>query len=88
MIYCEKGEYTIDRHTIHDSKSYGWLTVNKIIKLSSNIGAIKVGDALGSARLHRYLERFNFGERTGIDFPGESPGRLRPYKQWLSLIHI
>ena len=82
MIDCEKGAFAIGRRVIHDHHPYSWLKVSDIIKHSSNIGTAKIGDQLGPAQVYHYLTRFNFGARTGIDFPGESPGLLRNYKKW------
>ena len=81
-FFCEKGSYTIVRNVVHDHKPYGWLTVDEIIQHSSNIGTVKVSEKLGDETLYRYLNRFSFGQRTGVDFPGESPGLLRSYKNW------
>lgn len=84
-FFCENGKYQIDRHVIHDTHPYGVLPVNKIIKYSSNIGALKIGEKLGATRVHEHLTRFFFGNRTGINFPGESIGLLRPSKNWTRL---
>ena len=80
ILNCEKGEYAIGSFIIHDSRPYGMLKVSEIIKFSSNIGAIKIGQRLGAERFHYYLKRFGFGEQTGIDFPGERKGILRPIR--------
>lgn len=79
---CENGSYNIAGRTIHDTHKYGRLTVGEILKYSSNIGAAKIGFKLGDDRLARYLRNFGFGERSGIDLPGESPGNLRDNKRW------
>lgn len=79
---CENGSYKIADRTIHDTHSYGRLSVADILKYSSNIGAAKIGFKLGDERLFRYLRSFGFGERTGIDLPGESPGSLRDKHRW------
>jgi cell division protein FtsI (penicillin-binding protein 3) len=79
---CENGSYKIADRTIHDTHSYGRLSVADILKYSSNIGAAKIGLKLGDERLFRYLKNFGFGERTGIDLPGESPGNLRDKHRW------
>ncbi|MEW6266468.1 MAG: penicillin-binding protein [Thermodesulfobacteriota bacterium] len=84
-FHCENGAMVVDKHTIHDHHPYGTLTVNKIIKFSSNIGAAKIAEKLGPARLHRYLTAFGFGGKSGVDFPSESSGLLRPYKRWRKL---
>jgi len=79
---CENGSYKIADRTIHDTHSYGRLSVADILKYSSNIGAAKIGFKLGDERLFRYLRNFGFGERSGIDLPGESPGSLRNNRRW------
>jgi len=81
-LYCENGEYSIGRNIIHDTKPHEWLTVTDIVRLSSNIGAVKVGEKIGPERLYATLKDFGFGTRTGINCPGETTGRLSPYKRW------
>ena len=79
---CENGSYKIADRTIHDTHSYGRLSVADVLKYSSNIGAAKIGLKLGDERLFHYLKNFGFGERTGVDLPGESPGNLRDKRRW------
>jgi cell division protein FtsI (penicillin-binding protein 3) len=81
-LYCENGEYAIGRNIVHDTKPHEWLTVSDIVRLSSNIGAVKVGEKIGPERLYATLKEFGFGTRTGINCPGETTGRLAPYKRW------
>lgn len=80
---CENGVYKIADRVIHDDHPHPRLTVSDVIKYSSNIGAAKIGFKLGEERLSRYLRNFGFGERTGIDLPGESPGNVR--KRWYGI---
>jgi cell division protein FtsI (penicillin-binding protein 3)/stage V sporulation protein D (sporulation-specific penicillin-binding protein) len=58
------------------------LTVKQIVEYSSNIGTITIAQRLGEGRLSSWIDRFGFGEPTGIDFPGESPGFALPLDQW------
>ncbi len=81
-FYCENGAYRIGRNVVHDTHKYAWLTVEEIVKYSSNIGATKLGEIMGSEKLHRTLKDFGFGELTGIDCPGETPGMLSSYQRW------
>ena len=81
-FYCENGSYEIGGRTIHDTHHYGSLSVGDVLKYSSNIGAAKIGARLGQERLSRYLRGFGFGERSGIDLPGEVSGYLRDRSQW------
>ncbi|TML75090.1 MAG: penicillin-binding protein 2, partial [Actinobacteria bacterium] len=56
------------------------MTVAQILQRSSNVGAITIAERyLGEAGLKRWMARFGFGRRTGIDFPGESAGLLLSY---------
>ena len=77
-IFCEEGTMAIDNFVIHDTHVSGWLTPTQVLALSSNIGAAKIGMALGETRLYEALRRFGFGEPTGIPMPGEASGVLRP----------
>ncbi|MBN1226865.1 MAG: transpeptidase family protein [Deltaproteobacteria bacterium] len=80
VFNCENGSYSIGRHIIHDSRPYGMLNVGEVVKFSSNIGAIKIGQRLGAEIYYDYLKKFGFGENTGIDLPGERRGSLKPIK--------
>ena len=82
MFFCENGSYLVGGKTIHDTHKHGWLSLSDIIKVSSNIGAGKVGRKLGKNKLHRYLKNFGFGGKTGIDLPGEVPGFLAAPRTW------
>ena len=84
-IYCENGHYLIGRHTIHDVHPHKTLSLDKVIKFSSNIGAAKIGGRLGKNILYHGLKRFGFGQRTGIGLPGESPGLMQPLKNLPSI---
>jgi cell division protein FtsI/penicillin-binding protein 2 len=55
------------------------MTVAEILSRSSNVGTITLAELLGRSRLETWIERFGFGHRTGIDFPGETPGILPFY---------
>jgi len=85
-IYCEKGRYRIHRHTVRDDvHAYEWLSVEEVLAHSSNIGAVKIAQLMGQERLHGMLRRLGFGQVTGVAFPGESPGLLRPLSRWSGL---
>ncbi|HWC14137.1 MAG TPA: penicillin-binding protein 2, partial [Actinomycetota bacterium] len=58
------------------------MTVSKIIEQSSNVGTIQVGMKLGGPRMQQYMKKFGFGSKTGLDFPGESPGIMLPRSEW------
>jgi cell division protein FtsI (penicillin-binding protein 3) len=66
-------------HTPHATEDW---SVTRILVDSSNVGAIKLGQELGPARVAEYLERFGFGRSPGLGFPGESRGLVRPVDEW------
>jgi cell division protein FtsI (penicillin-binding protein 3) len=77
-IFCEHGTYSLGNVTIHDTHENDWLTATQVLAKSSNIGALKIGLALGEPNLYGAYRRFGFGEPTGLPLPGEASGVLRP----------
>jgi cell division protein FtsI (penicillin-binding protein 3) len=69
---------------IHDAEPRGTetMSVAEILSHSSNVGAITLAERLGRHRLVQWISRFGFGRRTGLDFPGESPGIVLPEERW------
>lgn len=70
--------------TIREAHTRGTqrMTVREIVEYSSNVGTITVAQRLGEGRLAAWIDRFGFGKRAGIDFPGESAGFALPLDQW------
>jgi cell division protein FtsI (penicillin-binding protein 3) len=58
------------------------MSVAEMLARSSNVGTITLAELLGPERLGRWISRFGFGSKTGIDFPGESPGIVLPVDRW------
>jgi cell division protein FtsI (penicillin-binding protein 3) len=84
-FYAENGAIRVANATIHDWKKYGWLTFAEVLQHSSNVGAIKIGLALGKERYYKYIVGFGFGSPAGIGLGGESRGQLRPPSRWSGL---
>ncbi|PIP68183.1 MAG: penicillin-binding protein [Candidatus Omnitrophica bacterium CG_4_9_14_0_2_um_filter_42_8] len=84
-FFCENGEYKWCGHTYHDHKPHGWLEFRDVIKFSSNIGTMKAAQRLGKDRLYKYIKKFGFGSKTGIDLPGEVNGIATHPSTWSKL---
>ncbi|MGD8366213.1 MAG: penicillin-binding protein 2 [Desulfobacterales bacterium] len=82
VVFCENGKYRVGGHVIHDVNPQQWLSLANVLRVSSNIGAAKIGELVGSEQLYTTLQEFGFGTKTGIDCPGESPGVLSPWQRW------
>lgn len=81
-FFCENGSYKVATHILHDHTPHGWLTFREVITESSNIGTTKVAQILGSQTLYRYVRLFGFGEKLGIDLPGEISGSIKEPRLW------
>jgi len=81
-IFCENGLWNFGGRPLHDHKAYGELSVRDILVKSSNIGAAKLALSVGDQKFYEYIRRFGFGERTGIELPGEISGVIRPPQSW------
>jgi cell division protein FtsI (penicillin-binding protein 3) len=85
MINCEGGQINLYGRVIHDDRSdrgIGTVSVATALARSSDVGVIKLALMLGPDRLYNYIRAFGFGQRTGIELPGETRGLLRPVKEW------
>jgi cell division protein FtsI (penicillin-binding protein 3) len=70
--------------TFHDHEKHPTqrLTTTGLLAVSSNTGAIQIGNMLGQDTLYKYLRKFGMGESTDSKLPGESAGILHPVKDW------
>ncbi|MCL2189517.1 MAG: penicillin-binding transpeptidase domain-containing protein [Defluviitaleaceae bacterium] len=51
--------------------AHGSLTVSEALAISCNVAMIQIMQRLGQHQFYRYRGYFGYGERTGIDLPGE-----------------
>lgn len=83
-IDCEGGKIKIFGSTIHDNQGehMGVVTVHKALEESSDVAAVKLAMKIGADKFYQYIRDFGFGQRSGIELPGETRGLLRPVKRW------
>jgi cell division protein FtsI (penicillin-binding protein 3)/stage V sporulation protein D (sporulation-specific penicillin-binding protein) len=82
QLFCENGLWNYGGSALHDHRAFGYLSVRDILIKSSNIGAAKLALSIGDQKFYEYIRRFGFGERTGIELPGEINGVIRPPQTW------
>jgi cell division protein FtsI (penicillin-binding protein 3) len=58
-----------------------WLPED-VIARSSNTASINIGRMLGNELLYQGFKNFGLGDPTGLDFPNEQPGFVRPLDEW------
>ena len=88
MFFCENGKFGIETRNGEatfgeaDNHKFGWLTLQNIIVQSSNIGSIKIAQQLGQRSFYDYIRKFGFGQKSGVELPGEAPGKVRGLSSW------
>jgi cell division protein FtsI (penicillin-binding protein 3) len=86
-IDCENGHWRVPGKTLRDVKPHGILDPAGVLRVSSNIGAAKIGYMLGASPHFERLRAFGFGSPSGSGFPDESAGLLRHWRDWRPVDH-
>jgi cell division protein FtsI (penicillin-binding protein 3) len=82
LIDCRNTKHTkIKGFDVNTWKAHGIITFKEVIHGSNNIGIAQVAINLGE-NLYKHYLRLNFGEKTGIELPGESSGYINPPSKW------
>lgn len=73
--YCP-GYIYVDGVRVNCSKreGHGDQSLAEVLKNSCNVGTILIAQKLGKEKLNEYVKLFGFGQKTGIDLPGETKG--------------
>lgn len=76
-FFCEYGKLKVQNHWISEAEThekFEWLTVQDILKFSSNVGTTKIAFSLKYPNLKATMDKFKLGQKTGIEIAGESKG--------------
>ncbi len=65
-----------------DNKYEGMITITRVLERSSNVGMVRIGERLGKDNIWKYLKKYGFFEKTGIDLQGEVGSLIKPKKKW------
>lgn len=87
-FFCEYGRFQVGDKIIKEAESkekFGDMTVAQILALSSNVGTTKIAFKMGQDKLRQGLLDFGFGQKLGVDLPGEARGMIQalPWRQHL-----
>lgn len=76
--YEDTGSVTIAGHTIrnYDGKAHGVRTMTQVLEKSLNTGSMFAENLMGDNIFLDYVVNMGFGQRTGIDVPGEISGDI------------
>jgi cell division protein FtsI (penicillin-binding protein 3) len=83
-VFTVPDQIELDGSSFHDAEAHPTeqLTATQILAQSSNIGTSEIAQGVGEQRLLNQVTTLGFGQPTGLDFPGESPGLLATAAQW------
>jgi penicillin-binding protein 2 len=80
-VFCTGGA-NFYGHYYHCDEKHGAVDIHNAIPYSCDTFYYTLADKLGIDRISRYATEFGFGQKTGIDLPGEQSG-LMPSAQWV-----
>jgi cell division protein FtsI (penicillin-binding protein 3) len=83
-IFTIPNRLKVDGTVFKDAENHGveHLTPTGILAVSSNIGALQIGNTMSHSLFYSYLKNFGIGTLTNSHLPGESAGLLPPVANW------
>lgn len=87
VIDTGNGRIMVGGRPLTDVKAYGPLTVEGVIQKSSNVGTVRMAQAISSKELWEALTSVGLGQAPQLGFPGAVAGRVRPYRNWKPVDH-
>ena len=82
IVQTAGGKLTIGTNTISDTHAHGAISVEEIIKVSSNIGTAKVALRMQPREMWEMYTAVGLGQAPKWGFPGAAAGRVRPFAKW------
>ncbi len=82
MMQCSPGYIRVGGIKIGDAEMVGLVPLDEAFAKSSDVSAVKIGLRLGPERFYKYIRAYGFGQKTGIELPGETRGLIKPPNRW------
>lgn len=90
MIHTFGGQINVAGRIVHDdrdairyeSQYNNVISARQALQESSQVVAIQLAERLGKDRFYQYIRAFGFGQKSGIELPGETRGLLKPPARW------
>lgn len=72
-----------DTVTDADKRDYSMsMTVREMLRRSSNVGFVMVGEQIGADDFAKYVKKWGIGKSSGIDYPGENLGIVKKRSEY------
>lgn len=82
IVNTGNGTLELEGRVIHDDHLVGRASLATVLQYSSNIGIVKFAQRLTPRQEFETLRDFGFGTPTGVPYPSEASGTLRPPSKW------
>jgi len=82
VIDTAPGFFKIGALTVRDTHPVGTVNLARVLSRSSNVGAARIGLALGPEAVWAGYQKFGFGEPVAAGYPGEAQGVFRSHDDW------
>lgn len=85
QLDCGGGKLEVADRVIREadaSHQFRRLSLEEVIRYSSNVGAVRVAQALGARGVSRTLEKFGLTSKLDLPVPAEANGGSRPSEYW------
>jgi cell division protein FtsI (penicillin-binding protein 3) len=90
MIDTEGGKINVAGRIVHDDRDAvifeshhnNVISINQALWESSDVAAIKLAQRMGKDKYYDYVHSYGFGQRSGLEVPGETRGLLKPPQRW------
>lgn len=76
------GWWDIENYDYRTKPHPGMITLEYLFEHSSNVASVKIAQMMTAKEFYDILKRFGFGNKTGIDLPGESKGLIKSPNKW------
>ncbi len=90
MIHTFGGQINVAGRIVHDDRDAmiyeshynNVISARQALQESSQVAAIQLAERMGKDAFYRYIRAFGFGQKSGIELPGETRGLLKPPDRW------
>ena len=88
MGVVHEAGYDIRNASTDPFNGYGVQTMTQVLERSLNTGVIYIEKLVGNRNFQDYVSRFGFGQKTGIELPGELAANIHNLDNTNSTIHF
>lgn len=78
------GKWLIRNHDYNTVGARGPISITDILKYSSNVGMVRIMQAMSPSNFYDWLDRLTLGEPSGIDLPNEATGQMKDREQFIN----